>query len=380
MVHSLHHSPRALACLAALACAATVPAAATAATTSTEYAQWTVSGGSGTVEIPGAGFPTGTVTSDARPLRVPSGTSTFLNAATPFGKEFGSSQGKGYLYFGTATGSQSSTTTIDFAAGTPVGTWGFALGDIDADTAKVTAVGTNGKPLTAAQLGWQSAFNYCASIPRPGACTGGASTDEPTWKAATSTLVGNGKDTSGASGWFVPTVPIKSLTILFTVQTGIPIGQLWLAAKWSDAKPDIRLEKTARPTTVKPGGTVTYTITVANTGTADEPDAEWTDDLSDVIDDATYDNDAHATSGTVSYAKPTLTWHGPVAAGATETITYTVTVDDPPKGNKTIKNAVIGDGPRLTCQTGCAVTDKIKKPRKHRACRMTISTACRRRS
>ncbi len=65
----------------------------------------------------------------------------------------------------------------------------------------------------------------------PSGCTGGPPyTDVPTWNPSTSTLTGNVADTSGASGWFAPTVPLTSLTLLFTPQSGLPIYQLWIAA------------------------------------------------------------------------------------------------------------------------------------------------------
>ena len=95
----------------------------------------------------------------------------------------------------------------------------------------ISAVGPNG-PLTAAQLGFQGAFNYCQSTPVPSSCAAG-STDVPVWNPATSTLIGNVNDTSGAAAWFVPTVPVTSITFVFTVQSGIPIYQVWFAAPTS---------------------------------------------------------------------------------------------------------------------------------------------------
>jgi uncharacterized repeat protein (TIGR01451 family) len=365
--------------LATLTCAVTCTG--TALASNGEYAEWTLSGKSGTIAVPSTGFPAGTFTTDAGGLQIPSGNSSFLNASTPIGAEFGSSQGRGYLKFGTAAGGKPSTTTITFDSPTPAGDWGFALGDIDADHAKITATDANGMALTAAQLGFQRAFNYCGSAPLPSACKSKVSTDKPTWDPATSSLIGNVRDTDGASGWFKPTVPIKSLKIVFSVQSGIPVGQLWIAAKWPKGKPDIALTKQADPHTVLPGGKVVYTVKVTNKGTADEPRAQFTDDLSDVIDDAHYNNDAKADRGTVTYTKPKLSWEGPVAAGETRTITYSATIDNPPKGNKKILNAIIGDGPRMTCQggkgPGCTVTVVLKpkpKPRKipHDACRRAV--------
>ncbi|MFF9564729.1 hypothetical protein ACF1AJ_15395 [Leifsonia sp. NPDC014704] len=101
--------------------------------------------------------------------------------------------------------------------------------------------------------------------------------------------------------------------------------------------------KTASAPVADLGGIVTYTLTVTNTGqsayTAGDP-ASLTDDLSGVLDDATYRNDASATAGTVSYASPSLSWSGPLAVGATVTITYSVTVHDPDTADHQLDNSV----------------------------------------
>jgi LPXTG-motif cell wall-anchored protein len=194
------------------------------------YGHWTVSGGSGTVSVPLDGFPSATVTTNSTRMQVPGGTSAFLGASTPFGQAYGSSQGKQYLVLGNALAVAPSTTTVTFGSPTPTG-WGFALGDVDADTVRIAATGANGQAVSAAELGWQSAFNYCQNTPRPTGCTGaGPFTDMPRWDPATATLIGNVADTSGASGWFRPTVAIKSVTFTFTAQTGIPSYQVWIAA------------------------------------------------------------------------------------------------------------------------------------------------------
>jgi uncharacterized repeat protein (TIGR01451 family) len=329
-----------------------------------EYGEWTISGKTGTVEVPEGHFPVGNVTSDATRFRAFSGASTYLNSSTPPGQEFGSSKDHSYLQFSAVSATSASKTTITFARPAPAGDWTFVLGDIDADKAKIEATGANGSSLSSAELGWKGAFNYCESAPRPGSCTGGPPyTDEPVWDGSTATLTGNGPDTSGASGWFMPTKPVKSLTITYSVLTGIPVGQLWIAANWSQGKPDIVIDKHAYPTDVLPGGTVSFTITVTNKGDVDEPLASFRDDLSDVLDDADYLGDAHADGGTVGYQKPVLTWEGSVPPHETRTITYSVRIHDRVRGNGKIRNVVVGEGHRTTCQsgkgTGCGVTVHI---------------------
>ena len=216
-------------CAGPLALAADATAASSNAASA--YGQWAVSGGSGSMRIPLAGFPAATVRTSASSVSVPSGASAFLGASTPMGARYGSSQGKAYINQGSAVGGGPSTTTLAFADPTPAGTWAFTLGDVDADLVRISATGVGGTPLTAAQLGFQGVFNYCTNSPKPSSCVGpGPFTDVPTWDPGTTTLTGNVVDTNGASGWFQPTVPVTSLTLTFTVQIGIPIYQLWTAS------------------------------------------------------------------------------------------------------------------------------------------------------
>jgi uncharacterized repeat protein (TIGR01451 family)/fimbrial isopeptide formation D2 family protein len=89
--------------------------------------------------------------------------------------------------------------------------------------------------------------------------------------------------------------------------------------KTSDATPDS-----------KPGDVLHYSVTLTNSGTADYTTAEpaaVVDDLSEVLDDATYDDDASADRGSApTYASPRVAWSGPLAADDTMTLTYSVTV------------------------------------------------------
>jgi uncharacterized repeat protein (TIGR01451 family) len=109
--------------------------------------------------------------------------------------------------------------------------------------------------------------------------------------------------------------------------------------------------KTANVSTVASGGTVQYSITVSNTGPSGFTGVTVTDPLTGVLDDATYNADAVASAGTVSFASPTLTWTGDLAAGATVTITYSVTVKTPDPGNLVLANTVASS----TLGTNCAV-------------------------
>lgn len=205
----------------------------------TEYAHYTLEAAppasSGTVSTGATGGPEGTFTTNSTRPRVSAGGSAFLGEQTPFGQVYGSSQGKPYLNLATASGRTPSSTTFTFDQVPTPGGWGIALGDIDADDVKISATGPDGHALTADQLGFQGAFNYCDSSPRPSTCTGGGPfTDQPTWVPGTSTLHGSGSDTSGASAWLRPTAEVRTLTLTFSVRTGIPAYQVWFAAETVD--------------------------------------------------------------------------------------------------------------------------------------------------
>jgi hypothetical protein len=180
------------------------------------------------------------------------GTASFLGASTGFGQHFGSSRYQSYLTIGLASSpgpsqpGANSVTTVTLPS-LPVG-WGFALGDIDADMVSIDATGSGGA-LTAAQLGPQDTsgtplLNYCdGASPKPSSCGAGTSfPDHPWWcpngtepppspcapATMARTVVGNGVDTQGAYDWFVPTVPVSSLTLTYQWRLGTPSFQLWI--------------------------------------------------------------------------------------------------------------------------------------------------------
>ena len=120
----------------------------------------------------------------------------------------------------------------------PANQFGWSLGDVDSESVVISAVGTDGVPLTVAELGFQSAFNYvgAADLPTVGKIRKGGGREgrathalarrtRPTnpsfflqWDPASSTLLGNvngsppGTDTQGAAGYFVPTRAISTLS------------------------------------------------------------------------------------------------------------------------------------------------------------------------
>ncbi|MFI6644265.1 hypothetical protein [Streptomyces sp. NPDC050504] len=118
--------------------------------------------------------------------------------------------------------------------------------------------------------------------------------------------------------------------------------------------------KTASPQRPEPGGTVTYTLTVRNGGTADALGYDLTDDLADLLDDADWNGDATASSGPAPVydaGGKTLKWTGDVPAGETVTITYSVTVQRLPAGNARLSNRVTSTEPGSNCPPGAPDPD-----------------------
>ena len=72
--------------------------------------------------------------------------------------------------------------------------------------------------------------------------------------------------------------------------------------------PGLTITNTANVSNATPGLAASYTVTIADTGQTSYTGISVADDLTSVLDDATYDNDAAATSGAVSFATPVLTW------------------------------------------------------------------------
>ncbi len=232
------------------------------------------------LSMPGAaGFPAATITTNSLSPSVPSGASTWLSAATPFGAQFASSQNQKYLNFSPTTGQAMSTTVITFATPTPVTGWGFALGDVDAEAVGVSALDASGAPVSTSNLGFQSAFNLCnIPSPKPSACSGVVTFDTPNWVpgANSGVLQGNVNDSVGASGWFTPLIPIRTLTITSTNLSGIPTANLWIASNLRvisgtitqpETPPEPTTTTTEAPTTTSSSTTTSSTTTSSTSST-----------------------------------------------------------------------------------------------------------------
>lgn len=233
---------------------------------------------SGTMTLPG--FPATTFESNARQATVISGNSTWQGPNTGPGAAYGSSRGNTYLNqrpLADAAG-QPSVTTYTFATPTPgASSWSFVLGDVDADRVTIAATTQGGGTATAADLGFSGVYNSCSASTAGGwSCPadpdGTTGRDVPSWDGASLTLTGNAGsvDTSGATAWFTPTVPLTSLTLTFERRSGFPVYQTWFANRTAAISGTATLDGAPIPgatvTVTAPRGTL-YTTTTAADGT-----------------------------------------------------------------------------------------------------------------
>ena len=123
--------------------------------------------------------------------------------------------------------------------------------------------------------------------------------------------------------------------------------------------PKLTIKKTSNRAQLPAAGQkITYTVTVANAGPGDHTPAHpatFEDDLSDVLDDATFDaGSINASTGTASLSGNTLDWTGALAAGQSATVSYTLTYQE--SGNLVVDNhacipVVEAEDPADTCRT-----------------------------
>jgi uncharacterized repeat protein (TIGR01451 family)/LPXTG-motif cell wall-anchored protein len=121
-----------------------------------------------------------------------------------------------------------------------------------------------------------------------------------------------------------------------------------------------QLTKTVDAQTTSNGGVVHYTLTVTNTGGLPVT-TSVSDDLTQVLDDATWNDDATATAGTVTFSAPTLTWNGTVAAGEPVTITYSVTVRTGGGDLKLTNVAAVAGGSCADSSASCSTLTSVER-------------------
>src|SRR5690606_35836423 len=104
-------------------------------------------------------------------------------------------------------------------------------------------------------------------------------------------------------------------------------------------------------TDVPAGTTVEYTLTVTQRGEGADERASVTDDLSAVLDAATYNGHVTSSAGDVAVADGVLSWSGDLPVGEVVTISVSVTVTG--DGDGTLRNAVPSVHARGECDAVC---------------------------
>ena len=181
------------------------------------YAAWSLDTppSQGQATFAGTIFPEVTLTSKDSNISV--ARSATLTGLTSFGAVYGTSRGETYLTSGLASGKSEGVLTFTFATPPVPGTWGFVVGDVDAEDIKVSAKDANGNPVDVRE--WEFIpFNYANE------------SDQPAWTLESERILGNGSDTSGASMWVTPTSRVSSVTLTQVRLSGFPQYQLWIAA------------------------------------------------------------------------------------------------------------------------------------------------------
>jgi uncharacterized repeat protein (TIGR01451 family)/fimbrial isopeptide formation D2 family protein/LPXTG-motif cell wall-anchored protein len=176
----------------------------------------------------------------------------------------------------------------------------------------------------------------------------------------------------GATGATPTVVDARTITVTIpqppTPGAQVPSVAVTVTNNLTKTPGSFTVTKVADPpsgSTVLPGSTITYTVTVTSTGTAPVHDVVITDDLSQVLPSATFGT-AIAPVGTVS--GPTanvLTWTiGTLPVGAEYQLRYSVVVNGDARG-VTLRNAVTGTGdtPPTSCPPGSPCTTDHVTPK-----------------
>lgn len=213
---------------------------AIAAAPNTGYATYTAAvpnGADGSVSMT-AGF--GNIafaSSGSSGITIPGGSSAIQPLTTPFAAFIGlSSSGQQYINTRLNNGA-TATNTYHFLTNTPNnGKWAVSFGDVDAERLTITATKSNGSPATAAELGFQSQYNYND----PTDSTSHLSvTQSGNSVVVEDPLCPSSCDTVGISLWLKPTVSLSYLSISAFGKSGFPVYQTWFATQYKAISGDV---------------------------------------------------------------------------------------------------------------------------------------------
>lgn len=101
----------------------------------------------------------------------------------------------------------------------------------------------------------------------------------------------------------------------------------------------VAVTKSADRSTVDPGGVVRFNLTATNTG-FQTFEADFSDELVEVLDEADYNGDASADIGSIALEGQRLVWRGELAPGQQARISFSVTVKAVVPGDHRLVNRV----------------------------------------
>ena len=187
-------------------------------------------------------------------------------------------------------------------------------------------------------------------IPYTDTLTAAGGTTPYTWSVSAGTLPAG--ITLGASTGVLAGTPTAAGTSNFTIKVTDAAGQTATAGRpRSPSHRALTITATASAATATPGSTVGYTVKVTNSGRSRWTGATFTDPLAGMLDDAAYD-DTRAPPRPVTFTSPNLTWTGNLAVGASATMTFTVTVNNPDTGDKILAGAITSSTAGSNCAAG----------------------------
>lgn len=130
-------------------------------------------------------------------------------------------------------------------------------------------------------------------------------------------------------------------------------GPAQFTVQAADSQCSLDIQKTSTLQQVRPGGKFTYTITVKNTGTQAYTNAQFTDDLTNLLKDVTFSGGPTASTGTARWVSPIVSWSGALAPGATATITFDIGIKVPyTDSNHSLVNTVTSPTRGNNCPAG----------------------------
>lgn len=170
-------------------------------------------------------------------ITIPGGSSAIQPLTTPFAAFVGlSSSGQQYINTRLNNGA-TATNTYHFLTNTPNnGKWAVSFGDVDAERLTITATKSNGSPATAAELGFQSQYNYNDPSDSTSHLT---VTQSGNSVVVEDPLCPNACDTVGISLWLKPTVSLSYLSISAFGKSGFPVYQTWFATQYKAISGDV---------------------------------------------------------------------------------------------------------------------------------------------